>query len=342
MVPWIERPTLSIDLSADKATQFAGIPTEAVEQSRTLLDAVLMDAPDIAKLAIPLVQQVTKDRYQQEFEEMGEAFDVDWRRLLLASVSYDLVIASLACSTLALATSDGPVLARNMDWAPEDKLARASYLLEFNDADGLQFANAGWPGSAGVVTGMSARGFAIALNAVGSPEGLKPTGYPVMLHIRRVLEDAANFNEARDMLSRETLAVSGLFTLVGRTNEERAVIERSPTKSAIRTANGDEPLITTNHYIELYPEHSSGEGKLFSTACARFSKLGGYFSGPSSHKPITDEELLYALTDPGVMQQITAQHVIARPAENSIRMFVPRQYIASESGSETLRSIGEA
>src|SRR6185436_13361526 len=110
----------------------------------------------------------------------------------------------------------------------------------------FQFANAGWPGAAGVVTGMSARGFAVVLNAVIGPEGHSRLGYPVLLHLRRVLEDAPDFDTARRWLCDQRLTVSALFTLVGRENDQRVVIERTPTRHAERWSCGNQPLITTN------------------------------------------------------------------------------------------------
>ena len=68
-----------------------------------------------------------------------------------------------------------------MDWWPEDLLAQASYLVCYHRNGVTQFVNAGWPGAVGVVTGMSHRGFAVALNAVSCPEPLAKTGYPVLL-----------------------------------------------------------------------------------------------------------------------------------------------------------------
>ena len=112
---------------------------------------------------------------------------------MLANISYDLVLAYFGCSTVALPTPSGPVVARNMDWWPEDILAQCSYLIRCFRGSTFHFANAGWPGAIGVVTGLSARGFAVVLNAVLSPEGICKTGYPVLLHLRRVLEDAPSF-----------------------------------------------------------------------------------------------------------------------------------------------------
>jgi hypothetical protein len=39
------------------------------------------------------------------------------------------------------------------------------------------------------------------------------------------------------------------------------------------------------------------------------------------------EDLLHTLTDERVMQEITAQHVWARPATNEMRLFVPSRLL---------------
>src|SRR5207237_1931878 len=118
------------------------------------------------------------------------------------------------------------------DWWPEDLLAQSSYLVRCSRRGEFAFANAGWPGAIGVVTGLSARGFAVVLNAVIGPEGIRKTGYPVLLHLRRVLEDARDFDDALRLLSEQTLAAPALFTLAGRDNAQRVVLERTPTRHA--------------------------------------------------------------------------------------------------------------
>jgi hypothetical protein len=213
----------------------------------------------------------------------------------------------------------------------------------------MVLANAGWPGAVGVVTGMAAerqranqqygsRGIAVALNAVSGPEGVRWSGYPVLLFIRRVLEDARDFAEAVDMFRTQTLTSSCLLTVVGTENNERVVIERSPTKSAIRSADGTGPLIATNDYRKLFTPAASDENELYRTTCERYDNLQRLFATgaqpaerPSNtdhgERDLDDEEILYRLSDPGVIQEITAQHVVMRPREGTIRMYVPRRLV---------------
>jgi len=326
VAPWIECPSLDVDMNLPSAKRYANVPKPAIEGSRTLLRNIMQETPDLARLAIPLVQQRTEDRFQKELEGVSATFDIDWRDLLLANISYDLTIGALGCSTIALATADGPVVARNMDWSPEDLLAQASYLLFCNKGRDLSFANAGWPGSIGCVTGLSGNGFAIVLNAVMSPEGARPDGYPVMLYIRTVLEDAANFEEALEMLQHETLAASALITLVGVKNDQRVVIERSPSRNALRWGEEGRPLAATNDYRKLFKTTTHAGSEIYETTCSRYDALQKYFADQKSDQSISDEQLLYVLTDNSVLSGITAQHIVMRPAANSIRLLAPRRF----------------
>jgi hypothetical protein len=271
----------------------------------------------------------TWNRFQREAVGLARVGGHNWREIVLANISYDLILARFGCSTVALPTPSGPVVARNMDFWPEDMLARASYLIRLVRHGQFAFANAGWPGAIGVVTGLSARGFAVVLNAVTGPERFRSTGYPVLLHLRRVLEDARDFSHALERLSRQTLAASALITLVGTRNDERVVIERTPTRHALRWPHGDEPLITTNDYRLLPARQMYSGAELYETACARYDVLCRFFAGHCADQQVDDNALLYILSDPGVIQDITAQHVIVRPAQNTIRLLVPRRFVQS-------------
>ena len=237
------------------------------------------------------------------------------------------------CSTLALATPDGPVLARNMDFFPEDVLAQTSALIYLNCGGQLDFANAGWPGTVGDETAMRAKGFAIALNAVTCSEGSRKTGYPVLLYLRKVFDDATDFDHAVQMLTKQTLASPCLLTIIGTENHQRIVLERTPTRCVARKPDGHRALVTTNDYRALADkpvesnDPNSSSNVLYQTTCHRHDNLSTFFAKHDGTQNVSDEELLYRLTDPGVFSEITAQHVIMRPRQQAIRMFVPRQFV---------------
>lgn len=323
MPPWVERPTLNLDLDADWTDQ--AVPEDAIASAKRLLGGVMGEIPSSARFLAYLARLRTWGRFQKEIHGMARWSGADWRDIMLANLSYDLVLGRLGCSTLALASRSGPVLARNMDWWPEDLLAQASYLLRYERRAQLQFASASFPGAVGVVTGISQRGFALALNAVINPDGFARTGYPVLLFLRCVLEDARDFDDAVSQCKRQRLTTAALITLVGRDNRQRVILERTPTRCAERWPEAPgKPLVATNHFRLLAPAAEVEGMELYESTCHRFEALQGYFNGASEDVEFSDDRLLYALSDPNVIQSITAQHVLLQPATGKARLFVPR------------------
>jgi isopenicillin-N N-acyltransferase like protein len=327
MLPWVERPTLKIDLDKPALRRFDGMPPDALAAGERLLAAVSESIPKGARMLAHAVRLRTLNRFHEEVVSLSRRIHADWRDVMLANISYDLLIATFGCSTIALATPGGPVVARNMDWWPEDILAQASYLVQYQRRGTLQFANAGWPGATGVVTGMSSRGFAVVLNAVTGPEGHSRLGYPVLLHLRRVLEDAPDFEAARKWLCEQRLTVPALFTLVGTENHQRVIIERTPSRFAERRPKGDGPLFVTNDYRLLFQPETREGPEIYQSTCSRYDALCEFFADHRPDRDIGDEELLYRLTDPRVIQGITAQHIIMRPRQQTTRLFVPRRLL---------------
>jgi len=346
MTPWIERPTIEIDSDRPVAEALSVAPPEALAQARGLLAAIVREVPANARWLADAARVRTGGRFQPEAAAFAGAVGATWRDVMLANLSYDLALAALGCSTLALPTPSGPVLARNMDWWPEDVLAQASYLIEYRRGGKLSLANAGWPGAIGAVTGMSQRGFALALNAALSPEGSRRTGYPVLLFLRRVLDDAESFDAALAMLRDQTLATPALITVVGCENRQRVVIERTPTRHALRWGEPGKPLIATNDYRLLFAPVPSSTAEdttassvasreeavqaLYESTCSRYKALCQRLADHDAGREVDDMFLLYALTDPAVIQSITAQHVIIRPRPQTARLFVPRKFIEPE------------
>lgn len=270
--------------------------------------------PHAAALARAVLHRYPDHRAQ--LEHVAGLVGADLLDLALANLSYDALMGLYGCSTLALATPDGPVVARNMDWSPEGLIARASCVMPIEHG-----VNAGPLGCVGAVTGLSRRGFAVVLNAVGCGQ-LNPAGYPVLLFLRHLLDHAADFADALRLAQATPLLSSALITLVGTRNEERAVVERSPTRAAVRRPRGGEALATTNHYLLLA---AGGEG------CDRHQALTRW----ARHLPErpTCDDLLGVLTRPPVYNEITAQHIVIHPAAGWLRQWVPGALLAGGGAS---------
>ena len=255
--------------------------------------------------ASPLAKAIAHSMLQKYTEHAARTRDgaallgVDPADAMLANLSYDLPLSTMACSTLALATPEGPMIARNMDWFPPGLIAKASAVVPIEH--GL---TAGFLGSVGVVTGLSNRGFGLALNAASNGES-DFTGYPMLLFLRHVLDHARDYSEALTLIRETPLMLGGLITLVGTKNEERAVVERTPHSAKVRFAIAGEALIATNHYRL----HSS------IPACSRYDWM-------SAHAD-TGMAPMKLLTNANVLQSITSQHVIVRPATRTLQLFLP-------------------
>src|SRR6516225_3176990 len=104
MLPWVERPTLEIDLAKPIEERYDTVPQEALAAGRRLLDVVLKDMPPVARVLADGVRLRTANRFQQEAASLARQVGVSWREVLLANLSYDLVLAYIGCSTVALPT----------------------------------------------------------------------------------------------------------------------------------------------------------------------------------------------------------------------------------------------
>ena len=108
---------------------------------------------------------------------------------------------------------------------------------------------------------------------------------------------------------------------------QRAVIERTPTRHALRWAGPDEPLFATNDYRLLFKPQAGTGSIIYETTCTRYEALCRFFAGHRPDRDVEDEELLGVLSDPAVIQSITAQHILMRPRTGAIRLFVPRRLL---------------
>ncbi len=323
-LPWIPAPTVTLDTSIKGSARYASLPDEVRHATAALFELMRLEAPPNVGPIGQLVALRTRGRFNKEARAIAETLEgVTWRELMLANASYDMVLTAFGCSTVVAESPRGPVLARNMDWWPERELARASCLLRLESDGRLVNANAGWPGAIGVVSGMSGRGFGLVLNAVSCAEGPNVRGYPVLYFLRRVIDEATGFADAVERLSPEPLMSPCLITVVGTENDERVVVERTPTRHALRWGAPGTVLITTNDYRSLVDSGGEGlRGALTTSACGRYDALCD-LAQEIEPEHVDDVSLLYALTDANVLQGITAQHVILRPRDGHAALYIP-------------------
>lgn len=289
-------------------------PLDLIDATRALLQrtvAIFGILPPARVLANAVRARLI--HHTRQIDTAAEHLQVDPIELTIANLSYDLMLGSMGCSTIVQPTKEGPFVARNLDWWPPSQIARASAIVPLDHGQHAAFI-----GMVGVVTGLSNRGFGVILNAAyGGP--IDPSGYPMLLFLRNVLDTAANFAHALDLVQKTPLMSGGLITVVGVTNSERAVVERtpSPARTATRRASDDEPLFATNHFRSLAQP----------TECSRFDAIG--------RMTRRNAQPLSILTDADVMQSITAQHVLMQPSTQTMALFVPTDLLSGSVAEDT-------
>jgi hypothetical protein len=296
-------------------------PAPLIESARALLAEIAgqLRSQPLSRQAAVLVRQ-RYPRHAEQIDADARLLGVDAIDLTMANLSYDLFLGLFGCSTVVLATPEGPFVARNMDWLMPDRIARASCVVPLENG-----VHAGAVGSTGVVSAQSRHGFVAILNAVLTGE-VDLEGYPVLLFLRHLLDTASSFDEAVEMASETRLASAALLTLAGTRNEQRVCIERSPRSHLQRWPHGDEPLLVTNHYRRLAGPQ----------VCPRYDYLSRQLRRNSRPSP---EDLLALLQHPSVRQDITAQHVLASPALGLFRLFVPSDLLQQERHADDLASM---
>ena len=183
----------------------------------------------------------SQNPYRREIFAVAEA--VGRPGVVLLNVSYEW-----ACTTLAAPDPSGlgNRLLRTLDW-PFHGLGRTVVVARETTALG-PVLNVTWPGSVGVLTAMAPGRFAAAINqAPMIRRGLTIVGdwlaqrarvwrsnaLPPMHLLRRVVDTARDYAEARAMLVETELALPCFFTLSGVAAGDGCVIERLETKAVV-------------------------------------------------------------------------------------------------------------
>ena len=205
----------------------------------------------------------TYNPYLYEIESFADVLEVPG--IYALNLSYEW-----ACTTGAYRTGETVSMLRVLDW-PFPTLGR-HVVVAWQKGKAGEFYNITWPALSGVFTAMAPGRFAGALNLAPMREhGLgkvgdwfknrilmeKEEGLPPSHLLRRVFEQAANYEEAKRILMQTRIAVPAIFTLTGIRQGEGCVIERLEQSAQVRELTADQQLTTSNHFNTTL----AGEGK---------------------------------------------------------------------------------
>lgn len=307
-------PILDIDL--DEAPRDRWHPLAAYrEQALALLREFAVDISDsLGEVSMDevrsLAREVLSPSEMDELRGVAEAIGAPFDTVLLGNLYYDALKHIWGCTAFAIPTPKGPLHARNLDWPSRgDGLLRATLQLRFTRGGQEIYTTVGWPGYIGCLSGTAPGRFSITLNTVASVD-LPSIATPVSFLIRRLLESDGQFRDALAALQETDVASDSLLLLVGTKNEEMAVIERTPSRAAVRARDGN-ALIVTNDYRILPASEVDPSNDLASTSCDRFERVAELVE---ETRPRDVEAAHQVLSDQAVRMRITAQHMVFCPA----------------------------
>lgn len=331
-------PIVPVDLSLPPAERWLGLAPH-VGVAQALIDSYLRDLglPDEAAVASwadmldDYRASFVRSDLAEEIDAVADMIGRSSRAVLVANLYYDLVRSVIGCTAFAIDGPRGPVHARNLDWWTEDAaaapvarggrpmrlLADGTIVLRATGARAGFFETVGWPGFIGVFSGVAKGRFSITLNAVLSDERT-PAATSVALLLREVFERCSKYAEAVRVLADTPIACDCLLLVTGARAGELVVIERTPSRAALRGPQ-DGVLVVTNDYRSISGAHV-GAGELARTACGRFDRAR--LRAVAEH-PVDAAGCFAILGDPEVRMGITVQQMVMHAASGALDVRIP-------------------
>ena len=244
--------------------------------------------------------------YLEELEGIASfsSFGVD--ELLTANLYYDALKLVLGCTAFSVHTGEVNLHARNLDWWSDDNsLSSYSKIFDFEKNGKIVFSSIGWPGFTGVLSGIKPQKYAVSLNAVLSvePPVFAP---PITFKIREALENIDDYKPAVDFFASTVIASDCLLLVTGKEKDERAVIERTPKRNAVRKPNERDVLVVTNAYLELINKNIQGDVLQESSN----GRQGRAVELLEQTNPKTDKDCLRILSDEQIKMGMTMQQMV--------------------------------
>ncbi len=299
---------ISIDLDQPATRRWAVLAPRA-SSARDLLDVYEKDlgatVQPLLGTLLELARSVLPAETFAELEGVANVIDAPLPRVVLGNLYYDVIKAGLGCSAFAVDTPEGPLHARNLDWWTNGGLLRnETELFDCRRNGRTRYQLVGWPGFIGAFSGVAPGRFAVTLNAVLSDDAAC-IAEPVVFLLRRVLDQASSFDDALKELSIAPIASDCLLLLSGVREGEFVVVERTPTRVAVRRpTNGF--IDVTNDY-RLLDVAGPARGELAQTSCRRSERLRERLT---IEKPMTTHDALALLSDERVKMTITVQQMV--------------------------------
>lgn len=250
-------------------------------------------------------KSIISEEYLQEVEFIASISNFSSNEVLIANLYYDILKFYFGCTAFAVSNGQTVLHGRNLDWHTENNLlGKHTLIFNFQREGKTLFKTIGWPGFVGALSGISPGKFSLTLNAVLS-EDAPEIAVPVSFFLRDILTSSNSFQEARQKLENTKIASDCLILLSGVTADEKIVIERTPSRFATRSSEGNYILVT-NDYKKIQ-NNTSGTSVLQATSCGRYERAESLLKIAIPDKL---ERCMDILQDEDVKMNITVQQMV--------------------------------
>lgn len=201
------------------------------------------------------------DEYREEMRGIAQGSGMPYEKILVINTFADAVVGKTprACSALAVKTSHGLLVGRNLDWINHRVAHRSGVVFLLHPKDRNAILSVSWPGLVGVVTGMNNQGLCLSLNLAFAGD-LEPNAMPCLLRLRQTLETQQSLEEAMRLQTSEPRTIAMNLMIASGREGSASILELSGHQYAIVPMENDH-VVTTNHYQALPIHGGSGSDR---------------------------------------------------------------------------------
>jgi isopenicillin-N N-acyltransferase like protein len=258
----------------------------------------------LALTAAAAFEQRMLPEHLDEIRALAKSSGVDPRQMLLAQCFLDLSPMT-ACSTVTLPASASPDgvarFGRNLDFPSFNVADKLTVVQVYRPAGRNAFMAVGWPGLAGVLSGINEHGLCLANMEV--KRGMRlPSAMPYIMLYRTLLEQCGTTEEAIALIKKTPRQSANNLMLMDATGD-RAVVEITTTTVHVRRAPADAALVSTNH--------QRGDDYQTAGRCNRFDSLVKQTAG---RRGATDVKAIQGMLADASQGKMTLQSMVFEPS----------------------------
>ncbi len=179
-------------------------------------------------------------KFKRELEGLADGSGVDLATLRRVHIISE--VTERNCSSFAVfgkATDDGRLFhGHNFDWNMDAGIQNNAALFLYEPEGGIPFAAYGYAGMVGYVSGMNMKGVSVGFIGAVTRDG-RSSALPLMLVLRKVLEEAGSVDEAREIIEQAHRGVGYNYVIADGERKEARAFETTANHFAAFTDNDE-------------------------------------------------------------------------------------------------------